>query len=235
MFFSIFKPFKKIAMTDILEKIANCIEFGKINKQSPYPPDMKGQDGADEYTKIALEQGVPAADILKKGLVPGMQKVGIKFRENKIFVPQVLMSAKAMSTAMVHLKPFFQSGEVVRKGKFIIGTVAGDLHDIGKNLVSMMVEGAGWEVIDLGVDVSVDRFMKAVQENPESIVGLSAMLTTTMVNMSSIVTAIKGKYPEKKVIIGGAPLNKDFCSEIGADFYSPDPQGAIEYMDALVK
>ena len=221
-------------MNDILEKIAHCIEFGKINKQSPYPPDMKGQDGADEYTKAALEQGVAANDILQKGLVPGMQKVGIKFRENKIFVPQVLMSAKAMSTAMVHLKPFFQSGEVVRKGKFVIGTVAGDLHDIGKNLVSMMVEGAGWEVIDLGVDVSVDRFLKAVEENPTCIVGLSAMLTTTMVNMSSIVTAIKEKHPDQKVIIGGAPLNNDFCSEIGADFYSPDPQGAIEYMDAVV-
>jgi methanogenic corrinoid protein MtbC1 len=222
-------------MVDILEQIANCIEFGKINKQSPYPPDMKGQDGADEYTKAALQQGVAADDILKKGLVPGMQKVGIKFRENKIFVPQVLMSAKAMGTAMVHLKPFFQSGEVVRKGKFVIGTVSGDLHDIGKNLVSMMVEGAGWEVIDMGVDVSVDRFLKAVEENPTCIVGLSAMLTTTMVNMGAIVTAIKEKYPEKKVIIGGAPLNNDFCSEIGADFYSPDPQGAIEYMDALVK
>jgi methanogenic corrinoid protein MtbC1 len=221
-------------MNDILEKIAHCIEFGKINKQSPYPPDMKGQDGADEYTKAALEQGVAANDILQKGLVPGMQKVGIKFRENKIFVPQVLMSAKAMSTAMVHLKPFFQSGEVVRKGKFVIGTVTGDLHDIGKNLVSMMVEGAGWEVIDLGVDVSVDRFLKAVEENPTCIVGLSAMLTTTMVNMSSIVTAIKEKHPNQKVIIGGAPLNNDFCSEIGADFYSPDPQGAIEYMDAVV-
>ncbi len=222
-------------MTDILEKIAHCIEFGKINKQSPYPPDMKGQDGADEYTKAALEQGVAAGDILKKGLVPGMQKVGIKFRENKIFVPQVLMSAKAMSTAMVHLKPFFQSGEVVRRGKFVIGTVAGDLHDIGKNLVSMMVEGAGWEVIDLGVDVSVERFLKAVEENPSCIVGLSAMLTTTMVNMSTIITTIKEKHPNQKVIIGGAPLNNDFCAEIGADFYSPDPQGAIEYLDALVK
>lgn len=221
-------------MTDILEKIAHCIEFGKINKVSPYPPDMKGQDGADECTKAALDQGVPANDILKKGLVPGMQKVGIKFRENKIFVPQVLMSAKAMSTSMVHLKPFFQSGEVVRKGKFVIGTVAGDLHDIGKNLVSMMVEGAGWEVIDLGVDVSVDRFLKAVEENPTCIVGLSAMLTTTMINMGTIVSSIKSKYPNQKVIIGGAPLNNDFCSEIAADFYSPDPQGAIEYMEALV-
>jgi methanogenic corrinoid protein MtbC1 len=135
---------------------------------------------------------------------------------------------------MVHLKPFFQSGEVIRKGKFVIGTVAGDLHDIGKNLVSMMVEGSGWEVIDLGVDVSVDRFIKAVKENPTCIVGLSAMLTTTMVNMCTIVSSIKEKYPKQKVIIGGAPLNNDFCSEIGADFYSPDPQGAIEYMEALV-
>jgi methanogenic corrinoid protein MtbC1 len=210
-------------MNDILERIAYCIEFGKINKLSPYPPDMKGQDGADEYTKAALEQGIPANDILQKGLVPGMQKVGIKFRENKIFVPQVLMSAKAMSTAMVHLKPFFQSGEVIRKGKFVIGTVAGDLHDIGKNLVSMMVE-----------DVSVNRFVKAVEENPTCIVGLSAMLTTTMVNMGTIVSSLRAKYPKQKVIIGGAPLNNDFCSEIGADFYSPDPQGAIEYMETLV-
>ncbi|KPK86156.1 MAG: cobalamin-binding protein [Bacteroides sp. SM23_62_1] len=220
-------------MSETLEKIAHCIEFGKINKESPYPPDMKGQDGADEFTKEALEQGYSANDILQKGLIPGMEKVGLKFRENKIFVPQVLMSAKAMSTAMVHLKPYFQSGEVKRKGKFVIGTVAGDLHDIGKNLVSMMVEGAGWEVIDLGVDVSVDRFMKAVEDNPECVIGLSAMLTTTMVNMGTVVNTIKNKYPDRKVIIGGAPLNDDFCSEIGADFYSPDPQGAIEYMNAL--
>jgi methanogenic corrinoid protein MtbC1 len=221
-------------MSEIFQQIAHCIEFGKINKESPYPPDMKGQDGADELTKAALEQGFPANDILQKGLVPGMEKVGIKFRENKIFVPQVLMSAKAMSTAMVHLKPFFQSGEVQRKGKFVIGTVSGDLHDIGKNLVSMMIEGAGWEVIDLGVDVSVDRFLNAVEENPQCIIGLSAMLTTTMVNMGTVVNAIKDKYPDRKVIVGGAPLNDDFRSEIGADFYSPDPQGAIEYINALV-
>ena len=221
-------------MSELLEQIAHCIEFGKISKESPYPPDMKGQDGADELTKAALEQGFSANDILQEGLVPGMEKVGIKFRENKIFVPQVLMSAKAMSTALVHLKPYFQSGEVKRKGKFVIGTVAGDLHDIGKNLVSMMVEGAGWEVIDLGVDVSVDRFMNAVEENPQCIIGLSAMLTTTMVNMGTVVNAIKDKYPERKVIIGGAPLNDDFRAEIGADFYSPDPQGAIEYMNTLI-
>jgi len=220
-------------MSEILEKLAYCIEFGKINKESPYPPDMKGQDGADEYTKQAIDQGVSANDILQQGLVVGMQKVGVKFRENKIFVPQVLMSAKAMSTAMVHLKPFFQSGEVERKGKFVIGTVAGDLHDIGKNLVSMMVEGAGWEVIDLGVDVNSAKFVETIDSNPDCIVGLSAMLTTTMTNMEGIVKEIKEKYPAQIVIIGGAPLNDEFRSEIGADFYSPDPQGAIEYINAL--
>ncbi len=221
-------------MSEILEKIAHCIEFGKINKESPYPPDLKGQDGADEYTKAALDHGISANDILQKGMIPGMEKVGIKFKANKIFVPQVLMSAKAMSTAMEHIKPFFLSGDVMRKGKFVIGTVAGDLHDIGKNLVSMMIEGAGWEVIDLGVDVSPDRFIKAVEDHPGSILGLSAMLTTTMVNMETIVSTIKEKYPEQRIIIGGAPLNNDFRAEIGADFYSPDPQGAIEYINALI-
>jgi methanogenic corrinoid protein MtbC1 len=220
-------------MSEILDKLAYCIEFGKINKESPYPPDMKGQDGADEYTKQALDTGVPANDILKKGLIIGMEKVGIKFRANQIFVPQVLMSAKAMGTAMVHLKPFFQSGEVERKGKFIIGTVAGDLHDIGKNLVSMMVEGSGWEVIDLGVDVTADKFIDAIGGNPDAIVGLSAMLTTTMTNMGSIVQKIKAKHADQKVIIGGAPLNDDFRKSIGADYYSPDPQGAIEYINSL--
>jgi methanogenic corrinoid protein MtbC1 len=221
-------------MSEILDKLAYCIEFGKINKESPYPPDMKGQDGADEYAKQALDTGISANDILEKSLIVGMEKVGIKFRENKIFVPQVLMSAKAMSTAMEHLKPFFQSGEVARKGKLIIGTVAGDLHDIGKNLVSMMVEGSGWEVIDLGVDVNTDKFIEAIGQNDKAIVGLSAMLTTTMTNMESIVKEIKARHANQRVIIGGAPLNDDFRKSIGADFYSPDPQGAIEYMNSLV-
>ncbi len=221
-------------MNELLEKIAHCVEFGKINKTSPYPPAMKGQDGADEYTKQAIEEGIAPDDILKQGLVIGMQKIGVKFRENKVFVPEVLMAAKAMSTAMAHLKPFFLSGQVVRKGKFVIGTVAGDLHDIGKNLVSMMVEGAGWEVIDLGVDTKPEKFMKAIEDNPGCVVGMSALLTTTMVNMEKTVKDIKEKYPQQIVLVGGAPLNDEFRRKIGADFYSPDPQGAIEYINKLV-
>ena len=220
-------------MDDILNKIAYCVEFGKINLQSPYPPDMKGQPGADELTREALDQGIDADDILQKGLVIGMEKVGIKFRENKIFVPQVLMSAKAMNMAINHLKPYFQSGNIKRKGTFVIGTVAGDLHDIGKNLVAMMIEGNGWEVIDLGTDVSAQKFVEEIKNRPGSHVGLSALLTTTMVNMEQIVKEVKKTAPDSKVLIGGAPVNEDFKTKIGADFYSPDPQGAVEFLNSV--
>jgi len=220
-------------MKQLLEQIAHCVEFGKINNSSPYPPDMKGQDGADELTKQALDAGSTPEQILSEALIIGMQKVGVKFRENKIFVPQVLMSAKAMSAAMAHLKPYFASGAAKQKGTFIIGTVEGDLHDIGKNLVAMMVEGNGFKVIDLGSDVKAETFLAEADKYPGSIIGLSALLTTTMVNMEKIVKTIKDKYPDKKVCIGGAPVSHDFCKKINADFYSPDPQGAVEYLNAL--
>ena len=219
-------------MNELLFKIAECIEFGKINKTAPYPPDMKGQDGADELTRRAIEEGIPAQSILTDGLMPGMEKVGVKFRENKVFVPQVLMSAKAMSTAMVHLKPYFLSGEVKEKGTFIIGTVEGDLHDIGKNLVAMMVEGSGWKVVDLGTDVSAAKFVDALKENQNAVVGLSALLTTTMVNMEKITKAIKAAVPGARIAVGGAPVTDNFREKIGADIYSPDPQGLVEFLNA---
>jgi len=221
-------------MEELFDKIAHCVEFGKINLASPYPPDMKGQVGADELTKQAIDEGANPDDVLKKGLVIGMEKIGVKFRENKVFVPQVLMSAKAMSTAMEHLKPFFQSGAVQRKGVFVIGTVAGDLHDIGKNLVSMMVEGSGYEVVDLGTDVNAQKFIDAVKEHPGCFVGLSALLTTTMVNMEKIVNDVKAESPDTKILIGGAPVSEDFKEKIKADFYSPDPQGAVDFLNTVV-
>jgi 5-methyltetrahydrofolate--homocysteine methyltransferase len=219
-----------ISENGILEQIAHCIEFGKINTVSPFPPEMRGQPGADEYTIQALKEGIAPDRILHEGMVIGMERVGKKFSENKVFVPHMLMSAKAMNTAMQHIKPFFLSGAVKRNGTMIIGTVTGDLHDIGKNLVCMMIEGAGWEVIDLGVDVSSAKFISALKEKPESVIGLSALLTTTMVNMAGIVKEIKAVYPHTQVIVGGAPVNDDFCKQIGADFYSPDPRGAVEYL-----
>jgi len=145
-------------------------------------------------------------------------------------VPEMLISAKAMTAAMKHLKPFFTSGEIKRKGTFVIGTVFGDLHDIGKNIVAMTIEGSGWEVIDLGVDVKPEKFVETIGKYPDCVVGLSALLTTTMANMEVIVKEIKNKYPSKLILVGGAPLSQEFCNKIGASFYSPDPQGAVEFL-----
>lgn len=220
-------------MENTLERIALCVEVGKINAKTPYPPTMKGEDGADELTLKALEQGYSPNDILTKGLIVGMNNIGVKFKENKVFVPQVLMSAKAMSGGMQHLKRYFNDGSVKRKGKLIIGTVKGDLHDIGKNLVCMMVEGNGYEIIDLGVDVTEEKFVDAVRENPDAFVGMSALLTTTMVNMESINTAIKTEFPQVKTFIGGAPVSSDFAQKIGADYYTEEPQRLVEILNQL--
>lgn len=219
---------------ELLEKLSECVEFGKVNKAAPFPPAMKGQDGADELAKQALEMGIKPEVILNEALITAMDKVGEKFTQKKIFVPQMLIAAKAMNAAMEHLKPFFQSGEVQRKGKFIIGTVAGDLHDIGKNLVAMIVEGAGWEVIDLGVDVKSAKFIQALKDNPGAVVGLSALLTTTMQNMKKIVEEIRAESPDTILMIGGAPITESFREEIGANGYANDPQGAVAYLNALV-
>lgn len=221
-------------MDDLLIKLSRCVELGKTDKSSPYPPDMKGQDGADELARQALDKGITPDSILEDALIPAMAIVGNKFSNKEIYVPQMLMAAKAMNSAMKHLKPYFQSGETKRKGKFIIGTVSGDLHDIGKNLVAMMIEGGGWEVIDLGVDVSTEKFLKALEDNPGAFIGLSALLTTTMENMKKTVSAVREKYPASKILVGGAPVTMDYCQKIGADFYSPDPQGAVNYLSRMV-
>jgi len=220
-------------MNELLEKILEAVELGKADAKSPFPPQLKGQDGALELTIRAIEEGISPKEILENALIPAMDKVGKKFSENKIFVPQMLMSARAMGAAMLQLKPFFASGEIKTKGTFIIGTVKGDLHDIGKNLVAMMVEGSGWSVIDLGVDVPAERYLDALKSNPGAVVALSALLTTTMVNMGEIVSVIKAEIPEAKVFIGGAPVNNEFCKKIGADFYAPDPQGVVEYLNKI--
>ena len=221
-------------MNDLIDKLGECVEFGKINQTSPYPPTMKGMPGADELTKEALEAGFSPQMILNEALIPAMNRVGNKFTEGKIFVPQMLLSAKAMNSAMKHLKPYFQNGEIRRKGVFIIGTVQGDLHDIGKNLTGMMVEGAGWEVIDLGTDVSAEKYIQALDEHPGAVCGMSALLTTTMSNMQPMIAAIREKHPGTKVIVGGAPLNAEFARQIGADAYGRDPQDDINWLDSIV-
>jgi methanogenic corrinoid protein MtbC1 len=224
--------FKDPAMNEFVEKIGQCVERGKINKVSPYPSNMKGEDGADELTKQALEADVKPDEILQ-ACNDGMQRIGERFSRNEVFVPELLMAAKAMHAVMAHLEPFFKSGTVKVKGKFVLGTVAGDLHDIGKNLVRMVVEGNGWEVIDLGVDVKPSKFLEAVKNSPGCVVGLSALLTTTMVNMSKTVQEIKANYPATSIIVGGAPLTMDAALKMGADGYSHDPQGAVAFLNKV--
>jgi 5-methyltetrahydrofolate--homocysteine methyltransferase len=219
-------------MDDIVEGIAVCVERGKVNRTSPYPPDMKGADGADELTRQALAASI-GPDRILKACNDGMQRIGEKFSRNEVFVPELLMAARAMNAVMDHLKPFFQSGSVKAKGEFVVGTVAGDLHDIGKNLVAMVVEGNGWKVIDLGVDVKPAKFLDAIKEHPSCIVGMSALLTTTMVNMAKTVQEIKGQFPGTRVIVGGAPLTAEAAQRMGADGYAPDPQGAVAFLNGL--
>jgi 5-methyltetrahydrofolate--homocysteine methyltransferase len=217
-------------MQDVAEKIATCVARGKISKSFWYPPEMKDQDGADEIAAEALKNGVQPS-VLLDGCMLGMERVGKEFGEGTAFVTNLLVSAEAMNTVLKHIKPFLESGEVKRKGKFVIGTVTGDMHDIGKNLVSMIIKGGGFEVIDLGVDVPTKKFLDAIAQNPGCFVGLSALLTTTKPNMESSVKAIKAAHPDIKVLVGGAPITQDFCTHIGADFYSPNPQDAVAFLN----
>ena len=219
-------------MTELIDQISKCVENGKVNKTSPFPKSMAGQDGADELTRQVLELGV-GPDLILNACNVGMQRIGERFGRNEVFVPELLMAAKAMNAVMAHLKPFFKSGTIKAKGKFVFGTVAGDLHDIGKNLVSMVIEGNGWEVIDLGVDVKTGKFIDKIKENPGCIVGLSALLTTTMASMSNTVKEIKAQFPNIKIIVGGAPLSNKAAELMGADGYAPDPQGAVAYLNSL--
>lgn len=217
-------------MSEFTENLAVCIERGKINQAASYPPDLRGKEGADEIARNALAAG-ETADAILQACMAGMSRIGEKFAQNKVFVPDLLMAAKAMNAAMAHLKPYFKSGAVRHKGRFVVGTVAGDLHDIGKNLVAMVVEGGGWEVVDLGVDVPPEKFADAVKANPGCVVGLSALLTTTMVNMEKTVRLIKAGDTKTTVLVGGAPVTQAFADQIGADGYASDPQGAVKLLE----
>lgn len=220
-------------MNELLEKITLCIERGKADLNSPFPADMQGQEGAAELTQRALQQGISPNRVLGEALITGMHRVGEKFSRGEAFVPDLLIAAKAMNAAMAHIKPFFETGEVRRKGTFVIGTVAGDLHDIGKNIVRMVLEGNGWEVIDLGINVSGEKFLNAIAQHPGCMVGMSSLLTTTMAGMEKTVAEIKAKHPGIRIFIGGAPVTKKFSDKIGADGYFPDPQRLVEHLERI--
>lgn len=218
-------------MSQILKQIALCIENGKIDMDSPHPAEMSGEKGADELTEEALAEGALPQDILSKSLILGMSRVGEKFRNNEIYLPDVLMSARAMNAGMKHIKPYFIRGKVKYKGKIVLGTVAGDLHDIGKKIVGMFFAGGGWQVIDCGVDVSQEQYIQAVRDHQPKAIGMSALLTTTMINMENIAAAVRAEFPEIKILVGGAPVTQSFADRIGADIYSADPQGALDKLN----
>jgi len=187
-------------------------------------------------TEEALAEGLSAKEILDGALIPGMDEVGKLFREGEYFVPEVLVAAKAMNQCMDLIEPLLVSGGVKKIGKVVAGTIEGDLHDIGKNLVCMMLKGAGFEIIDLGVDVKPEEFVEAARDAKPDILVVSALLTTTMLNMPRVIEELKkaGIRDCVKVLIGGAPVSQTYAEEIGADGYSPDSSGAVELARRLV-
>jgi 5-methyltetrahydrofolate--homocysteine methyltransferase len=190
---------------------------------------------AQASVKAALEAGIPADVVLKDGLISAMAEVGRLFEENEYFVPEMLVSARAMQSGLTLLKPLLAESGAEPAGRVVIGTVKGDLHDIGKNLVAMMLEGAGFEVIDLGTDVSPEKFVKAVVDNKAQIIGMSALLTTTMPSMGTTIKVLEesGLRDQVKVMIGGAPVTDGFAKQIGADGYSPDASSAVRLAKSL--
>lgn len=190
--------------------------------------------GVDRLVRAALDDGVAAVEILEGGLIAGMAVVGRRFRDNEIFVPEVLVSARAMKAGLAHLEPIFSASGIEPVGTFVIGTVRGDIHDIGKNLVGVMLRGAGFRVIDLGVNVPAQGFLDAVHEHHPAIVGMSALLTTTMPQMKVNVDAIRAAGLDVKVMVGGAPVTPEYAAEIGADAHGANASEAAERALALV-
>jgi len=186
-------------------------------------------DEVSRLTRTALEEGLSPADILQQGLIAGMRVVGVRFRENVIFVPEVLVAARAMKAGMAHLEPVLAASGIEPVGTFVIGTVKGDIHDIGKNLVAMMLRGAGFRVVDLGVNVPKERFLAAVDEHRPELVGMSALLTTTMGQMRVNIEAFRqaGLLEQCRVMVGGAAVSEDFAAAVGAHGYGKDAPSAV--------
>lgn len=189
-----------------------------------------------EITQKLVDRGVKAVEVLNEGLVPGMDVVGVKFKANEMYIPEVLIAARAMHAAMDIIKPMLAEAGAVMKGTVVIGTVQGDLHDIGKNLVGMMLEGGGFTVIDAGVDVPGDKFIEEVKKTGAKVVGLSALLTTTMPSMKDVIIALKADVSTKdvKVMVGGAPLTQEYADSIGASGYAPDASSAVDLAKKLI-
>jgi len=192
------------------------------------------QNTAVEITKAALEEGTEAKSVLNDGLIAGMDVVGARFKKNEVYIPEVLISARAMKMAMEILEPELVKAGVQPVGKFLIGTVQGDLHDIGKNLVAMMLKGAGFEVVDIGIDIPAEKFVEQVKATGVQLVGMSALLTTTMPAMEKTLKAMKDAGIAAKIMVGGAPVTQGYADKIGADGYAADAASAVDLAKSLV-
>ncbi|MEA3227277.1 MAG: cobalamin-dependent protein [Planctomycetota bacterium] len=196
---------------------------------------IKGdQNTAIEITKAALGEGTLPKSVLDDGLIAGMDVIGARFKKNEVYIPEVLIAARAMKMAMAILEPELAKAGVKPIGKCLIGTVQGDLHDIGKNLVAMMLKGAGFEVVDLGVDVDPEKFVEQVKAADAHVVGMSALLTTTMPGMEKTLKALRDANVSAKIMVGGAPVTQDYADRIGADGYAADAASAVDVAKGLV-
>ena len=205
----------------------SLLEEISTNLQAGAAPKVK------ELVQKAIDDGIAVGDILNKGLLAGMSIIGAKFKKNEVYVPEVLIAARAMSFGMAILQPLLESAGVQPIGKVVLGTVKGDLHDIGKNLVAMMLRGAGFEVVDVGVDVSPEKFIEGAKSSGAKVIGCSALLTTTMPQMKLVVDAVKAAGLPIKVMIGGAPVTQNYADEIGAEGYAPDAASAADLAKTL--
>jgi 5-methyltetrahydrofolate--homocysteine methyltransferase len=196
---------------------------------------LKGKKADVEMlVEKALGAGLPAAKILNEGLIPGMQALGVLFKNNEVFIPEVLVAARAMNAGLAKLEPSLIKDKVQPKGVVVIGTVKGDLHDIGKNLVSMMLRGSGYKIVDVGIDVSPEKFVEAARTASAGVVACSALLTTTMVQMKNVVDAVKASGLNIPVIVGGAPVTREYANQIGAQGFAADAASAVEEVSKLV-
>ena len=205
----------------VLEQIKEQVIAGSVKK-------------VKEYTETAVAQGLDVSMILNDGLIVGMTVIGALFKDDEVYVPEVLMAARAMHTGLAVIKPLIASAGLKEKGVVAIGTVKGDMHDIGKNLVIMMLEGAGYKVLDLGTDVPIEKFLQVVEDEHPQIVGLSALLTTTMPQMQETVKRLREYGNRIKIVVGGAPISAKFAQEIGADGYAADAASAVEKVSELI-
>ncbi|HQB29484.1 MAG TPA: corrinoid protein [Syntrophales bacterium] len=221
-------------MNDLIERLKENVIQGRMTSDDEGIDDTLTGPGVVELTRMALEQKVTLKDIIAEGLTAGMEVVGEKFNAKEYYVPDMLASAEAVSSAMDILKPHLEAADLAAKGKFAIVTVKGDIHDIGKNIVAILLKGAGYEVVDLGIDVPTDSIVDYVRDKKPDYLGLSALLTTTMMVMGDIIEALKTAdlRDSVKVLIGGAAVSQEFAREIGADAYCADGFEAVRILDS---